>query len=490
MSLFDLAFGSIQASIQSNDGNTLLAAQEDAEASCVVDQETVERTWQRVVERLKAEEGASLRARRLFLLAFSRCVQRKNATHQQRLHFIRALNFSAQPGAPQGTYISLTGARVINSVGDSLNSLVLRGCKTVTDAHISELRGLRRLAILDISCTSVGDHGIRELSTVLPQLEALYCASTAITSNSGEHIRALPKLVKLDVSSTKFADAGVEALCLPAPEGSSSSSPSRSLPQPPPLDTISLGFTRVTLGCLAPLLSLERLVCVDFRGCAFSIQDLRARASKIARARGGGVGGAVTVEIPLLLRVRRDVQAPRMRQLPSDREEERAWRVSFIRQLMAQGALEEGRSPRAVRSTSFVGSPWRQRRSGIAQEALSQGFLKRRNSSEILLGETPPPPPLSPKRCRSIIFTTSPCTPGSVIKSSNRRGNDGKKRRRVVFPCKRLFGSVEEKEEEEEEEEEEDDKEDGNETEECNTDKDDDDDDEFDVIDDIPLTFK
>ena len=487
MSLFDIALDSIQASIQGNDGSTLFAAQEDAEASCVVDQRTVERTWQRVVERLKAEDGG-LRARRLLLLAFSRCVQRKNAAHKQRLHFIRALNFAAQPGAPQGTYVSLAGVRVINSVGDSLNSLVLRGCKTVTDAHLSELRGLRRLAILDVSSTAVGDHGIRELAAALPQLEALYCASTAITSNAGEHLRALSKLVKLDVSRTKFADPGVEALCLPSPSSSS----------PPPLDTLSLGFTRVTLACLAPLLGLERLVCVDFRGCAFAVQDLRARATKLARERRDTVA-AVSVEIPLLLRLRRSASAPRMRQLPSDREEEAAWRVSFIRQLIAQGALEEGRAPKMARSTSFMGSPWRQRRKpSIVQEALSPGYLRRRNSSEILFGETPQPPPLTPKRRTSILFTTSPCTPGSVVKrKESGEMEDGERRRkrcRVVFPRRKLFGSMTDDKGG-------DDDGDGDDTEECDTDKDkeeeeeeeeegDDDDDEFDVIDDIPFALK
>lgn len=458
MSLFDAAFGSIQASIQSSDGETLFSALTSPETSCVVEQSTVEGTWRRVVERLKAE-GGSLKARRLFLLVFSRYVQCKNATHKLRLHFIRALNFAARTGTPQGTYVSLSGARVINSVGDSLNFLVLRGCKTVTNAHMAELHGLRRLAILDISGTSVEDNGIRELSAALPQLEALFCASTNITDGSGEHFRCLSKLVKLDVSMTKFGDDGVGALCLPATGGDSQ----------PPLNTISLGFTRVTLGCLEHLMGLPRLVSADFKGCAFTIQHLKARAAKLAKEHQEAIS-SVSVEIPLLLTMKRSVPTPRMRQLPSDKDEEDVWRVSFIRQLVAQGTLEEGRSPKIVRSTSFIGSPWKQKKASAVQELLSPGRLERRNSSEILFGETPFSPS-TPRKRPSIIFTTSPCTPGSATRKP------AKRMRRVVFPRRSLFKSgVDE----------------GEETDECKTDseKEEDGTDEFDIIDDIPLVIK
>lgn len=453
-SLFDVAFGSIQASIRDNDGGTLFSMQEKAETSCLVDQSTVEKTWRHVVERLKGKDD-SLKDRRLFLLVFSRCVQYKNVAHKLHLHFIRTLNFAARSGTPQGTYISLSGARVINSVGDSLNSLVLRGCKTVTNAHITELSGLRRLAILDISGTSIGDNGVRELASALPQLEALYCASTSITDNSGEHLRSLSKLVKLDISMTRFGDDGIEALCLPKVDSNSL-----------PLDTIFLGFTRVTLNCLTHLINLPRLIQADFKGCTFSIRDLKAYAPKLVRERQVPIS-SVTVEVPLLLTLKRSsIKTPRMRKLPSDVEEENVWRVSFIRQLIAQGTLEEGRSQRIVRSTSFVGSPWKQSKQSAIQEMLSPGGLKRRNSSEILFGETPLTPS-TPKRRPSIIFTTSPYTPGPVV-------NTEKKRCRVVFPCRSLFkpsiGGSEE-------------------TDECATDNEENDD-EFDTIGDMPFTIK
>lgn len=477
MSLFDAAFDAIQNSIQGNDGETLLSSQEDAEHSCVVGQGIVEEAWRRAVERLRADHDECLRVRRLFLLAFSRCVQCKNATHKLCLHFIRSLNFAARPGAPQGTYVSPVGARVIGSVGDSLNSLVLRGCRSVTNAHMAELRGLRRLAILDVSGTSVGDNGVRELCAVLPQLEALSCASTGITDTSCTHLRRLSKLVRLDLSMTKVSDAGIEALCNSSNGNGDGGSSSSFLP----LDTVSLGFTRVTLECLPGLMGLPRLRSVDFRGCEFTLAQLKARAAKLAKGRSGEVL-SVCVEVPLLLSIKRSAPAPRMRLLPTDSEEESVWRVSFIRQLIAQGTLEESKAPRAVRSTSFVGSPWKQRKSGSAQELLSPASLKRRNSSEILFGEMPLSPS-TPKRRPSIVFTTSPCTPGSAAKAARMAET---KKCHVLFPRRSLFESSGQ---------------DGDETEKESisgsdgSDIDDDNNnnngyDEFDVIDDIPLLIK
>ena len=124
-----------------------------------------------------------------------------------------------------------------------LVSLDLLG-SDVKDKDLEPLVKCRRLRMLNLSETSVGDAGIKHLAP-LSNLEELWLRGTNVTDDSLAIIGQLKHLRALSLAETTISDAGVERL--------------RELPQ---LEILHLGNTQVTdagLQALHTLISLQEL---------------------------------------------------------------------------------------------------------------------------------------------------------------------------------------------------------------------------------------
>jgi hypothetical protein len=93
----------------------------------------------------------------------------------------------------------------------NLRRLSLHFSKKVTDESLSNLSGMKKLAFLNLSGTSITDAGLRNLAG-LEELAELHLESTAVTGAGLKELKGLKKLTRIDLSDSRAADEGIKGL--------------------------------------------------------------------------------------------------------------------------------------------------------------------------------------------------------------------------------------------------------------------------------------
>ena len=123
---------------------------------------------------------------------------------------------------PHVTIINVDGATTIGDEGlthiaaADLDCLRLIDAR-VTDQGLQQLRGLKRLTMLDLTGNPITDDGLQPLAA-LERLEYLTLRGTAVGDAGILRLAGLPKLVYLNVQETRVTPAGVAALQLLLPD--------------------------------------------------------------------------------------------------------------------------------------------------------------------------------------------------------------------------------------------------------------------------------
>jgi internalin A len=118
----------------------------------------------------------------------------------------------------------------------------------VTDAHLKELKQLRRLTWLNLDVTGVTDAGLKDLKE-FKRLTRLSLAYTKVTDVGLKDLKELRQITWLDLDGTSVTDAGLKDL--------------KELDQ---LTTLYLHDTKVTDAGLKDLKELKKLTTLGLRG--------------------------------------------------------------------------------------------------------------------------------------------------------------------------------------------------------------------------------
>ena len=94
---------------------------------------------------------------------------------------------------------------------EHISTLKLGGSKSVTDAGVFHLSRLSRLRHLDLSGTSITDHGL-EVLRALPELETVSLAWTGVTDAGVAHLAACERLSNVNLQATSSGDGALRAL--------------------------------------------------------------------------------------------------------------------------------------------------------------------------------------------------------------------------------------------------------------------------------------
>jgi hypothetical protein len=92
---------------------------------------------------------------------------------------------------------------------EGLGHVTLLGNRNVDDAGLVHLKGLTKLAGLDLGDTRVGSAGLQHVEG-LTSLTVLGLPSTRVTDAGLEHLKGLTNLVWLNLDDTQVSDAGLE----------------------------------------------------------------------------------------------------------------------------------------------------------------------------------------------------------------------------------------------------------------------------------------
>ena len=112
----------------------------------------------------------------------------------------------APPAAAKGS-VTLCG----KTFAKHATKVDLEKCKTLTDAGLKQLAGLKALKSLNLSGTKVTDAGLKHLAG-LKALQKLDLEDTKVTDAGLKHLAGLKALRRLHLEDTTVTNAGISKL--------------------------------------------------------------------------------------------------------------------------------------------------------------------------------------------------------------------------------------------------------------------------------------
>jgi Leucine-rich repeat (LRR) protein len=182
----------------------------------------------------------------------------------------------------RGESRTIDGIDALPAEGFEIEVVELGGAAGLRDADLTIVRGLKRLRVLDLSRTPVGDAGLEHIRG-LHNLQTVYLKNTRVTDAGLPHLLALVDLTHVDLNGPQITDKGLETLkdlkhltTLSLSECRVTDQGLAQLRGHPELRRLMLEGTQVTDAAIDVLLTLAKLEEVN-------LIDTRVTAEGVAR---------------------------------------------------------------------------------------------------------------------------------------------------------------------------------------------------------------